>query len=269
MHIPKAAGTTITTMLRRTFGVRHIDVEPWHGYSHRPFSAKDFRKLYKINPLLVSLAGHTVSPVSDLDDVVDVRYFSYLRDPLTRTASHYQYQHQRMGVKEPLSDWLNAPSHRNVQVGLLSKQGTAAEAIDEIRRRNMFIGLVEKFDESHAWLERWMGHRLALPRRDRNVASDSSIHRSLLEDDSAMRLITASNDQDLLLYEYVTSEWLPSYASEWPLALPESSHDSALLADDAREAANRVVRNVVYKPSLRIVRRLSRASIATAIEDGR
>ena len=70
-HIPKTAGTTIVGMLRRSYGMRHCDVEPIVGRSG-VYGKPDHRFAQRLHPRLASVAGHQVTPASDLDEVAAV-----------------------------------------------------------------------------------------------------------------------------------------------------------------------------------------------------
>ena len=66
-------------------------------------SAEDYPRVQRLCPPLISIAGHAVSAFSDLERArPDVRYYTLLRDPLVRCASHYQMQVQQHQVQQGL-----------------------------------------------------------------------------------------------------------------------------------------------------------------------
>ena len=116
IHIEKAAGTTINSYLRRSFGIHHVDVEPWDNRNDY-FSYEDFQKLKKVSPEILSIAGHKVKPYSDLDKLDNrIHYYTFVRDPIMRCASHYQYHINRMGLEIPFIDWIENEEYQNFQV---------------------------------------------------------------------------------------------------------------------------------------------------------
>src|SRR3990172_5630788 len=94
IKIKKTAGRTVRYILRSSYGSRHCEVEPWHAPSEDPpFSTSDLRRLRRLYPDLVSIAGHRLTGYVDLDGQgVDFTYLTFLRDPLKMSASRFQYQ---------------------------------------------------------------------------------------------------------------------------------------------------------------------------------
>src|SRR6476660_3942749 len=151
VHINKTAGTTMRYILRSTYGARHCDVEPWQGTQNgTPFSSEDLRRLRMVYPDLASIAGHRVVGYVELEeDRTDVRYFTFLRDPVRMCASRFQY-HVDHGRKQGLvfeeciqRDWL-----RDAQTKRIAGTASVDDAIRVIKDRAMFVGLTERFDQS-------------------------------------------------------------------------------------------------------------------------
>ena len=61
VHIKKTAGTTLTAILRRNFGTRHLDTR-LHLYEDL-FLADDLRRALKLYRRLDCIAGHHVRPI--------------------------------------------------------------------------------------------------------------------------------------------------------------------------------------------------------------
>ena len=106
IHISKTAGRTIRYIQRSSYGLHHCEVQPW--YDRRkgpPFSSEDLHRLRKIYPTLKSIAGHHVRGYVDLqENNTEFRYFTFMRDPLKRQASYYQFKVQKRGLKEDFED---------------------------------------------------------------------------------------------------------------------------------------------------------------------
>ena len=92
MH--KTGGTTLSHILRGSFGLRHCQVEPWHArWTGPPFSAHDLQRVRKFYPNLKSIAGHRVMGYVDFEqNGTQFKYFTFMRDPLKLCASRFQYK---------------------------------------------------------------------------------------------------------------------------------------------------------------------------------
>jgi hypothetical protein len=212
-HIQKTAGSTLTWILRRTYGVRHMDVEPWRPfagprYYETTYSAEDHVQVQRGLPRLESVAGHHVKPHSDLDRVrPDVRYVTFLREPLARTASHYQHMVQKMGYTRSCDDWLSAERFQDLQTRHIAGRPDVDEALRVLRERCILVGLQERFDESLVLLrDRVADPRLDVRYRSENVARDPALSRSLLEDPASRAVLEDANRLDVELYARVRDE---------------------------------------------------------------
>jgi hypothetical protein len=207
IHIEKAAGITINRILRRSFGVHHCDVEPWSKTADI-FSASDLTLLQKLYPNLKSIAGHRVKPYSDLGD--NVRYFTFLREPIARCASHYQYQIQRMRKQISFDEWISDEQYHNFQTKKIVVNADLGNAIALVEQLPIFMGLIERFDESIIMLQRWVGGgQLDVAYRKENVAHDASIKNQLVQSLSTRAKLEQANDIDLQLYQYVEKTLYP------------------------------------------------------------
>ena len=149
-HIQRTAGTTLNQILRRSFGLRHCDVERWQlaeDYYTASYTAADHRWVRLLHPLLVSIAGHQVKPLSDLENVCpDLRYYTFMRDPVRRTASHYQHNVKVMGYLGPFNEWVKREAFHDLQSKHLAGDADANKAIEVIEEKQIFVGLTERFD---------------------------------------------------------------------------------------------------------------------------
>jgi hypothetical protein len=263
-HIQKTAGVTVNRILRRSFGLQHCDVEPWSRvgeYYDTSYSAEDHRKLKRLYPRLVSIAGHQVKPHSDLKDACpDVRYFTFLRNPETRTASHYQYAVQRMGEKEPFKEWIKSEKRRDAQTKHIAGRADLESAIKILDEECLLVGLVERFDESLVILRRKLGDpRLDIRYTSENVARDSSVKTRLLDDPSTRALLRDANAIDNALYDYVVRELYERQKQAFGATLAEDVESfkarNAPSHVNLNAALNLIKRNLIYKPMLRYAQR--------------
>jgi hypothetical protein len=260
VHINKTAGSTVRYMLRSSYGPRHCDVEPWHAaWRDPPFSSEDLRRVRTIHPRLRSIAGHRIFGHVDLGvPDSELAYFTFVRDPLKTTASRYQYHIDHRGKDVSFDEWIEREWLRNAQTSRIAGVADAEQAIRAIERREMFVGLAERFDESMVLLQALRAPDLDISYRRVNVARRNSIATTLLSDERTRQMLVEANQQDIALYRHVTEELYPRQQRAYGPAL-----DDAVAAyqqvdrgfNRRRTALSRVWQQGVYRPLLALYRR--------------
>lgn len=272
IHINKTAGTTLRYILRSSYGVRHCDVEPWHGpWTDPPFSTSDLQRVRRLYPRLASIAGHRISGHVDLEEAgTDLRYVTFLREPIALCASRFQYRLDHRGRTDlSFEEWIQKDWARNAQTQRIGGTPAANDAISAIVRKNMFVGLTEAFDESMILLQGLRAPDLDIRYAPVNVAKSSHIAKDLLASEDTRRLLVDANRADLELYEHVKQELFPAQQREYGPSLPESV---SALRDGGRNGFNR--RNLVLygikqrwllKPTMQLYRRRTTHGVVEAL----
>jgi hypothetical protein len=217
VHINKTSGTNLKYLLRRSFGGRHCDVRIWPHQSKsdreikkKVLTAKDLHNSRWVYPRLRSIAGHNVTSHSDLSTVEDLRFYTFLREPVSRTASHYQFMLRHDRNIEPFEEWIKKPHYRNVQVRKIAGEENTEKAIEIIKKDFGFVGLSESYDESLLLLKKWVNDpSLDVRYKSLNVAARTGKASSLLSDPETRRLMEEANQEDLKLYDFVIKEVYP------------------------------------------------------------
>jgi hypothetical protein len=265
VHIEKTAGMSVHRIFQRSFGGRYCIVERWR-LSDDWFSAADYRKLRLFYPRLEALGGHWIKPYGDLREAIpDLRYFTFLREPLARCASHYQHQTVGMGRSVPFEEWIAQDEYRNYQVRKLVGGENADAALRVLREEFLCVGLAERFDESMVLLRHACGGRLDIRHRPENVAGDPSLKDRLLADPGTRALLEEGNRADLELYQRVRDGLYPEQRKACGAGL-EAEVERFLEANHAYQASGagptlrlrlaQARRGLVYKPAVQIHRRL-------------
>ncbi|HEX6257202.1 MAG TPA: hypothetical protein VFZ70_15445 [Euzebyales bacterium] len=260
VHINKTAGSTVRYMLRSSYGPRHCDVEPWHAaWRDPPFSAEDLRRVRTIYPRLRSIAGHRIFGHVDLGVAdTELAYLTFVRDPLKTAASRYQYHIDHRGKDVAFDEWIERDWFRDAQTRRIAGIADAQEAIRVIERRQMFVGLAERFDESMILLQALRARDLDISYRRVNVAKRTTIATDLLANERTRQMLTEANQQDLVLYRHVTEELYPRLQRAY------GSRLDAAVADYRRAdqrfnrrniALSRMRQHGVYRPLLSLYRR--------------
>lgn len=218
IHIPKAAGSTLATILRRSFRTQHCDVRCGNSHLYRPkLTAETLGRIRWIYWRLVSIRGHGVVPHSDLHDVVpNIRFYTILRDPIHRSASEYQYRVSRGSLDIPFEKWIQTDIARNRMTQMLAGKPDADAAIEMLAKRVSFVGLVERFDESLVMWRRWLDDpRSDIRYRATNVMTENVIKRQLLTDSTSRAQLEEANREDLKLYHYVANNVYPQQVQQY------------------------------------------------------
>lgn len=237
LHLHKTAGTTLLDILRRSFGSRMCYAIPRDGAT-KLFTSSDYRTVLRLCPRLACIAGHQLRPWGQLEAITpNIHYFTYLREPLSRAASHFQYgctRRRRQGRPVPtLEEWTSNPKHRNRQTQMIGGPDCSAEdALQIINSEQIFVGLMERFDESLLLLKRYFdlseGRDLDIWYRSRNVARRNTVKHSLLKDPVSRALLLESNQEDVKLYEEVAKTIYPRQQADYGAALTTDVKQAAV-----------------------------------------
>ncbi|MBU1493646.1 MAG: hypothetical protein KJ956_06745 [Actinobacteria bacterium] len=208
-HIHKTAGTTLSAALKIAFGGRYCLVtarDPAAPF----FDAGELRALRRVYPRLEVLMGHDIHPYGDLHQAVPgLSYATFLRDPVVRCASHYQYDVQVGGVDLPLEEWLSHEVSPNRQVRHLAGPGaTGDDAIAVVEDRVDFVGVTEHFDASLLMMAARYGFRRVGYVRKWSAPANE-IKQRVLDDPANRALLEEANREDMVLYRHVLDEVLP------------------------------------------------------------
>jgi hypothetical protein len=215
VHIHKTAGTTLASVFKRSYGARHLDVlEIDRSVPH--MTPDELRMtMDRFYPKLESISAHPVRVYAGLEQVVpDIDYLCFVRDPIVRTASHYQYDVQRGGVDLPFEEWITHDAVRDRQTRIIAgDDGTADDAVALLGRFS-FVGRSDRFDESLVLMQR----RLDIPDIryfSKWVAPDNSIKQGLLENPESVELLESVNRHDLEVWHHVVDEIYPKQIAEF------------------------------------------------------
>ena len=280
IHIHKSGGTTIKSILRRSFGLRHFDDGPLRERSW--MTAADLRRTRWIYPKLTSIAGHRVRPFTDLHEAAPgLRYFSFLRDPVKLNFSTFRalladgrgqcgYPDSEAELRASFLRLVEEKS--NWQTRRLTNTSDSDMAIQILRERVSFVGVTERFDESLVMLRRWMQDAdLRIAYRPLNI-SDKRLERNPWASESPERLarirdfldharhdarllqaIRAANQHDLRLYDHVLNAIYPAqqtdFGSDLAAELQRFGTRQKISPIQSQDAwTGKAYRNLVVKP---------------------
>jgi hypothetical protein len=239
VHVAKTAGRTVSSLFRSAHGAGHCDTVPLRVETPeekrdgrvfiKKYTPGDVKTLLSLAPGTRSMGGHHLALWSDVEEVVpDVTYFLFLRDPVKRGASHFQYNQQREDMtryfgKKHLNwdEWVNWEVHHNHQIKMLSPSINTDEAIRLLEKKRVFIGLMDRFDESLLLFKRLFMPDLNISYLRKNTATDKSISREILGNSQKVEQIKEMYAKEIPLHEYVLNEIYPRYIKEYGRGLAE------------------------------------------------
>lgn len=226
LHVAKTGGRTVDTVLRGTYGAGYVLAEPLReprpvGTGGREFllptyDADDYRWLRRRIPWLRAIGGHTLTLWSNVHEVEPVRYLAFLREPLARAASHYQFHVNTTPAPLDWERWCAWPEHHEHQVRFFDRDGSPDAAIAAIERHGVFVGLLERFEESLLLLRQHLAPELRCAYRRTNTASSNDLARSLLVDPERREQLRAMHRGEFALYAWVRDELWPRYVAAYP-----------------------------------------------------
>ncbi len=268
IHVAKTAGSTMERILGNSFGAGYIHAEHWRelmpagdragDFVVPKYDREDFLRLKRLCPWMRCVGGHAVTLWSGIETVQPTRFFAFLREPIRRGASHYQY-HLRHDP-QPLSwdEWVEWEVHKNHQLKMFSQGVDLAEAVATIEERQVFLGLMEHFDESLLLMQRLVAPDLRLGYERRNTASDNRVAEDLLADPGTRRQLEEMYAGDVELYDHVKTKIFPEYRRRYGDGLAAVVQDFPGGPREGfgtfRLAAHRIVRRYWTEPRGRSAR---------------
>ncbi len=249
-HLPKTAGTTIVYLMRRHFGMSHVDVgrrEVVHdGPRVKPYfyGPQDLRADMKLYPAVRSISGHYLHPCTDFEEFQDrLVWHTILREPVSRFRSQYLHEVEFIGRQIDFPAWLQTYIRNDAMVRHLAGELNLDAAMEILATRMVCVGLQGRFDESLLLLRHRLGledfdigypepKNTATQRRSPSVLSPRQLRRKLvgrptfpIPDDVHQRNlehldkyqdeIRASNELDIKLYDFAVKEIWPRQANEY------------------------------------------------------
>ncbi len=247
LHLAKTGGRTVDTVLRNTFGPAYVQAESLRP--HRPvgldddafiapvYTPADLDRLHRHCPWLRAVGGHTLTLDAGFHRHRPVRYLAFLREPLARGASHFQY-HQA-ATPHPLDwdRWCAWREHHNHQTRFFAADGDPRRAMTAIEEHGVFVGLLEKFEESLLLARRLVAPELHLAYHRSNTAGDNSLARELLADAGARDRLQAMYAADIPLYAWVRDHLWPRYEAAYG---PDLADHAALLRQNPSRGFRRL-----------------------------
>jgi hypothetical protein len=195
-----------------------MTLSPWYYWSSEKRSEltrKEALYLVKCFPFTKGFGGHTTRCYLNYETALNdnLHYITFLREPVARYLSHFNYQKNVKKVNWTLEEFIEEKRFENfmtVRIAGISDIATAKKHIDE---KFSFVGLIEYFDESLVLMRNELklkDFRMAYEKQNKGTVGMYSGRNGVI-DASIMEKIRQKNDLDLILYEYVRDKVYPNY----------------------------------------------------------
>lgn len=271
IHIERAGGTTLHHILRSNY-ISFLTLPPqlWTNDPQAVFTAAELQAMLRLLPFTRGFGGHTTRVYAGYETATaqPLHYFTFLREPVQRYISQFQYQVERMGVPWSFESFLAEPRFANFMTHRIAGGADVQRAKELLRERFAFVGLTERFDESLLL----MRHALGLPAMDvryerQNAGGDSpAVPARVPLGGGLLRQAHDRNRLDLELYEYARTVLYPEYIGRYGPALSQDldrfrTANAGFRFSPRRRLIWGLYRKIVYQPAEFAARRKHRAAL--------
>ncbi|WP_300156535.1 hypothetical protein [Solidesulfovibrio sp.] len=198
-HVDKSGGSTFKGMLRQEFKDRYIEMGEYHSFCKVPTSLSGEW----------CFAGHfAVGGLYQLDRFPDHHILTFLRDPLSRFTSLYNYVRRTYYSKADMVSFLLTEYFNNTYVYWFG-QGDLDRAKATLSQPHISFGLTKYFDASIGYFNQRIGRNLALSSR-KNV---NTLHMEKLPEEF-IEQFDRFNREDQELYAWAERFFLERTAHD-------------------------------------------------------
>lgn len=216
IHIEKTGGMTIHNWLRHQ-SLGYLTLRPYYYWSNEKgnyLTKRELQALMSLHPNLIGFGGHTVRHYLDYGELKQesFKYFTFLRSPIERYLSHFQYQKYVMKRILTFEEYLNESRFNNFMTVRLAQKHDAGAAIREIEDNIGFVGIMEYFNTSMLILCKYLdgvGLKPEYEKRNQGNLKDRCIFNELPK--TIQEKILKNNEEDILLYNWVKEVKFPEY----------------------------------------------------------
>ena len=250
-HIPKTAGTSLKYILRRNFGIHHVDTQKT---KQQVYTADDLKFARKVFFGVKAISGHNLIDPRVYLNEPGVQLITILRDPVMRCASHYQDHVLRRNERKSFKDWIEDTDQQNLSCKNITGSNDLAKAKKLLKESYVVVGITERFQDTLKLMQILLDESFDLYNIRRITASSNEVKINLLEDEASLKLLKKHNQLDQQLYDFVLEDiFLPS------LERYGEQMDSIIIPQLDLNKRNESVRrysirynNYVYRPLIRI-----------------
>lgn len=221
IHIEKCGGITLQHLIQYNFW-SYVRLRSWLYWSNSIeaiFTKEDLRRLLRCLPFISGIGGHTTRTFAGYEDVLGhpIFYLTFLRDPVSRYMSHFNYQRQVMKINWTVNDFLSEQRFNDFQVIRIAGERDLKKAKETLKSKFAFCGLIEFFDHSLVLLNNLydIGFQSIFYEKFNVAIQDSyTLSYDNLPDRLKKRVMN-NNRLDIELYKFASEELFPKVVSRY------------------------------------------------------
>ncbi|SDB64971.1 Sulfotransferase family protein [Flavobacteriaceae bacterium MAR_2010_188] len=218
LHLPKTAGTSLDVLLKLQYSKK--DIHPWDNVNFPELQAKYRDKLLQPQEFKILKGHYTYGIHQYFSGAEDFKYITFLRNPVDRVKSHIRqylrmpnsYIYKEFKKENNLFNFIRNNSSfglSNLQTGWISGHNDTTgldldklfhEAILNIEKDFMYVGIVEQFDESLFQIYKLLNWKYKPYYSALNKSSEKEIDNIQFDND-CIKLIEDLNYYDMQLYK--------------------------------------------------------------------
>lgn len=209
IHIEKAAGTSFHTFLQKKLFLYHV-LEPVPYDSELKYTSKkvDHRVIDFLGKFLGvrHFGGHCLG-IHNIEKLMieDLSVLTLLREPVSRTISHFRYQCEVMGIDWSIDDFLEQAEFHDFMCRKICGVPSSQMAIEAVEKKRVTAGLIEHFGVSIAHFKNNSCAPWTLGDVNLDVQNARSSRESIAArvTDEELDKINHVNREDQKLYDYI------------------------------------------------------------------
>lgn len=258
VHVERAGGTTLHRLIQHTFPT-YLPLRPWWCWANEPensIGAEELSALVRWLPGIAGVGGHTTRPWLDCEHVTrrDVMRFTFLRDPIARYMSHFNYQRVRMDRPWTIDQFLDEERFSNYHTKRFAGRFDLEAAKQALDESFDFVGLTDHFDKSLLLLRQELGQpEISVQYERQNALPEDRLIRFDDLDDAQQNRVRAVNQLDIDLYRHAVEKVFPRFVDRYPGNL---SADVERFQEANRTFRYSTTRTRLLSPWIRIAKRI-------------
>jgi len=263
-HMIKTAGLTLHNIFRNNYGFNYVRTEKEN------FTSDDLNTLLRLNRNIMALSGESLRSLTKLESACpNLKYITFLRDPMERYISHYNYGRLRNFHKLSFEERVKIQGEMDYQTKFIlgaqnRKEMDFKAGLKEIEKAKRillndfsFVGLVERFDESLILMKKILNLRNFDLRYQRmNITPKKIITKDNISN-HLMKELKKANKVDYDLYQFVKEELFKKQENKYVGNIIEEINSFKICNNNytfkrSKIFSSRIGQYLVYEPAIKI-----------------
>jgi len=206
IHIEKAGGSTLHNWFKY-YMPNYLSLDPYYTWTNEKdseFSNRELEILKMFHPMISGFGGHRLRSYLCYEDLFNqnLKYITFLRNPIARYLSHFQHQNEMMKNERSLNEFLNERRFNNFMCVKICGKQDGVLAFKQLKKMFSFVGFVEDFNKSLLLLcNEFSNHSIQPYYEKKNEGNrNMKINFDKLDENFQFK-IEQNNREDIILYK--------------------------------------------------------------------